>query len=231
MKNLGRYPDRETSLAHNKLSQDRLAEVSLTDDQIINVIDSLTHNYVTTTQVDAEAQTKLEKITLLLDGNLYVDNSQIGSSYASLSNGTLPANQRPNHSSVNYLETAWRNYSANLPSAVNSYYPETSAGSFSVSDPGYAWIPIIHGSVEVNSHGNAPAIIVVKDNEGRLVAGGIGTRSGNFDRLNILPERLNTAYLGSRTFYIYLHSRDGGRVQTTTYQRSLHYFPAPWVSR
>lgn len=231
MRNVGRYPDRDTSLAHNRLSRDRLAEVSMTDDQIINIINSLTHNYVSPSQVDTEAQTKLDKVSLALDAANYVDNSQIGSSYASLSNGRIPNSQLPNHASVNYLETTNLNYTSNYPSAVNSYSPNTAAGSFYQVDPGYAWIPIIHGSVEVNSHGNAPAIITIKDAQGRMVAGGIGSRSGNFDRINILPEGAQQAYLGNRNFYIYLHSRDGGRVQTTTYQRSIHYFPAPWVPR
>ena len=52
MRNVGRYPDRDTSLVHRKITEDRKAEVSMTDDQIISVIDSMTHNYVYSNQVD-----------------------------------------------------------------------------------------------------------------------------------------------------------------------------------
>lgn len=230
MKNLGRYPDRDTSLAHNKLSQDRLAEVSMTEEQINSVVDSLTHNYIYPTQVDAEAQTKLDKTTLFLDGNLYVDNSQIGSSYASLSGGMVPNSQLPSHPSSHYLESSGLSYNSTRPSSVQAYgNSEASAGSVTISDPNYAWVPIIHGFAEIDTMGNAPAIIDVRDSSGRTVAGGISTMIGNYNVLNIVPENVPTAYLGNWTFTFYVKSLNGGSVRITSYQRGLHYFPAPWV--
>lgn len=228
MRNVGRYPDRDTSLAHRKLTEDRKAEVSMTDDQIISVIDSMTHNYVYPSQVDTEAQSKLSKSALASDAGLYIDQSDVGTTYASLVNGKVPSGQLPTSDSIHYLETGNRFYTTGVPSNSYSYGSEVAVGSITINDQGYAWLPMIFGNVEVNSLANPPTLITVKDSEGRIVAGGSSTRATNYNRVVISPENLQTAYLGSWTFTFYLRNRDGGNCQITPFKKSLHYFPVPF---
>lgn len=232
MRNVGRYPDRDASLAHKKLLEDRLAEVSLTESQVTEIIDPLTYNYVTNQQVDSQTEGKLTKSALSIDANRYVDQSQIGSSYASLSNGRVPLHQLPDHPSSEHLESSYFAYNSSRPSNVQAYInSEADAGSITISDPNYAWVPIIHGSAEIYSYGqqNVPAVIDVRDSSGRTVAGGMSTMTGTYDVIHIVPQNVPTAYLGSWTFTFYLKSLQGGAIRITNYQRGLHYFPAPWV--
>ena len=230
MRNVGRYPDRDTSLAHRKLTEDRKAEVSMTDDQIISVIDSMTHNYVYPSQVDTEAQSKLSKSALASDAGLYIDQSDVGTTYASLVNGNIPSGQLPTDNSTHYLETGRRYYTTGIPTNAYSYGSEVAVGSITINDPGYAWMPMIFGNVEVNSMDKPPTLITVKDSENRVVAGGSSTRAPLYNRVVITPENLETAYLGTWTFTFYLRNRDGGNCHITPFKKSVHYFPVPWRS-
>ena len=230
MKNVGRYPDRDTSLVHRGLTDDRLAEVSMTDEQIISTIDSLTHNYVTPDQVDARTQGKLWKSDLAYDANLYIDQSDVGTNYASLVNGKIPTSQLPNHPTVNFLETGERYYTTSRPTVgTSSAGRKTAVGTITIGNPGYSWMPIIYGTVEVNSLGTPPTIITVEDSSNRVVAGGLSSRASNYNRVVISPESIPTGYLNGWTFTFYLWNRDGGSSQTTSFQRSIHYFPVPWA--
>lgn len=228
MRNVGRYPDRDTSLVHRKITEDRKAEVSMTDDQIISVIDSMTHNYVYSNQVDTEAQSKLSKSALASDAGLYIDQSDVGTAYASLVNGKVPNSQLPTDNSTHYLETGNRHYTTGIPTNAYSYGSDVAAGSITINDPGYAWLPMIFGNVEVNSMNAPPTIITVKDSSNRVVAGGSSTRSSTYNRVVISPENLQIAYLGRWTFTFYVKNRDGGNCQITSFKKSVHYFPAPW---
>lgn len=230
MRNVGRYPDRDTSLVHRKLTEDRKAEVSMTDDQIISVIDSMTHNYVSPNQVDTEAQSKLSKSALASDAGLYIDQSDVGTTYASLVNGKVPSSQLPTGNSTHYLETGNRHYTTGIPTNGYSYGSDTAVGSITINDPGYAWLPMIFGNVEVNSLNKPPTLITVKDSKGRVVAGGTSTRATNYNRVVISPENLEIAYIGRWTFTFYLRNRDGGNCQITSFKKSVHYFPAPFRS-
>ena len=161
-----------------------------------------------------------------------MDQSQIGSAYASLSNGRVPLRQLPDHPSSEHLESSYFAYNSTRPINVQAYSnSEADAGSITISDPNYAWVPIIHGSAEVYSYGqqNVPAVIDVRDSSGRTVAGGMSTMIGTYDVIHIVPQNVPTAYLGSWTFTFYLRSLQGGTIRITNYQRGLHYFPAPWV--
>lgn len=236
MKNVGRYPDLDTSLAHRRLSLDRLAEVSMTDEQVQQMLDGRVGDYVTPSQVTAETTSKLTKSALSTNASNYMDKSQIGSSYASLVNGTLPVSQRPDDPRVLYLESnaVIRSYG---PTSTSSYSTtKVSCGTVTVPDPGYSWVPIIYGGCEVEFiSGAPPAILTLEDSQGRVVAGGMSTRSTEvrFNRINISPEgTYHVGLTGQWTFTYKLRFASGsGQVRPTSSFGDITILIAPWTSK
>lgn len=234
MKNVGRYPDRDVSLAHRQLARNRLAEVSLTDEQIQQMIDARIGDYITPNQVDTEAGTKLSKSSLATHANNFIDQSQIGTTYASLVNGKLPSSQLPNSSRTHYLESApiTRSFGPTSTSAYNTN--KVACGTVTIPDVGYSFVPLIYGSIEVQFlSGAPPAIITLEDSQGRIVAGGMSTRSQEvqYNRINISPEGLSSAYYGAWVFTWYLRFREGsGQVRATQSFGDVWITLTPWTS-
>ena len=234
MKNVGRYPDRDVSLAHLQLARNRLDEVSLTDEQIQQMIDARIGGYITPDQVDTESATKLSKSSLATHANNFIDQSQVGTTYASLVSGKLPSSQLPSSSRTHYLESATiiRSYGPTSTSAYNTN--KVACGSITVPDVGYSFIPLVYGSVEVQFFSGAPpAVLTLEDSKGRVVAGGMSTRSQEiqFNRINISPEGLTTAYYGTWTYTWYIRFREGsGNVRPTQYLGDAWLTLMPWTS-
>lgn len=234
MKNVGRYPDLDTSIAHRKLSQNRLAEVSLTDEQIQTMLDGRVGDYVTPAQVSAETSGKLTKSALSTHANNYIDKSQIGTTYASLVNGKLPLSQLPSSSRTHYLESRpiIRSLGPTSTSAYNTN--KVACGTVTIPDVGYSFLPMVYGSIEVEFISGAPPVILtLEDNQGRVVAGGMSTRSQEvrFNRINVSPEGLSTAYYGGWNFTWYLRFPAGsGNVRPTQYLGDVWLTLTPWTS-
>lgn len=234
MKNVGRYPDRDVSLAHRQLARNRLDEVSMTDEQIQQMIDARIGGYITPDQVDTEAGTKLSKSSLATHANNFIDQSAVGTTYASLVNGKLPSSQLPSSSRTHYLESApiTRSFGPLSNSAYNTN--KVSCGTITVPDVGYSFVPFVYGSIEVEFiSGAPPAILTIEDNQGRVIAGGMSTRSQEvrFNRINVSPEGLTTAYYGSWSYTWYLRFREGsGNVRPTQYLGDVWLTLIPWTS-
>lgn len=235
MRNAGRYPDRDTSVSHQQLAQDRLVEVSMTTEQIQQIIDGRIGNYMTPAQVDAEAAMKLPKSELATSASNYVSTSDVtgtsSSNYVSLSSGKIPASQVPATDKSYYLEGAGPEVrrtalSTNAATGIN----KVACGSFTTGTFHHDWIPIFFGSIEVNiSSGSAPVAITIDDSSGRTVALGQSTMRTGMNRVNICPLNLANAYRGTWTFTYYLQFNSGsGVVRSTQWQDSLTIFIAPW---
>lgn len=236
MKNVGRYPDRDVSLAHRQLARNRLDEVSMTDEQIQQILDGRVADYVTQNQVNAETSTKLTKSSLAVNANQYIDQSDVGSTYASLVNGSLPSYQRPSSPQVLHLETLAPVINSNVGSTSSTYGTnKVSVGSFTVPDPGYAYLPIVYASFEVIINSGVPPILMtIEDSSGRIIAGGQSTRSTltSYNRMNVSPEGLPTAYLGSWTFTCKIRFREGsGSARLSNANKWLTVYPAPWTNK
>ena len=232
MKNVGRYPDLGTSLAHRALAEDRLNEVSMTHEQIQQILDGRVANYVTDDEVNTQAASKISKSALATEANKYISKSEIGTNYASLVNGTLPTSQRPDDLRTTHLEAARGHWSSGPSTATVYNTNKISVGSVTITDPGFAWIPYIFGTFEIWVSNNNPVVLTLEDNSGRVVAGGVTTRSNevNHQRLNLSPENLETAYLGSWTFTYKLRFREGtGQARATTAFGDATFYPMPWT--
>lgn len=233
MKNVGRYPDRDTSLAHRQLARNRLDEVSITDEQIQQMIDARIGDYITPNQVDTEAATKLSKSSLATHANNFIDQSQIGTTYASLVNGKLPSSQLPSSSRTYYLESRpiIRSYGPASNTAYNT--KKVACGTVTVPDVGYSFCPLVYGSIEVQFlSGAPPAILTLEDSQGRVIAGGMSTRSQEvqFNRINVSPEGLTTAYYGVWTYTWYIRFPEGsGQVRPTQSFGDIWITLAPWT--
>ena len=234
MKNVGRYPDLGTSLAHRALAEDRLNEVSMTYEQIQQILDGRVANYVTEDEVNTQAASKLSKSALATHANNFIDQSQIGTTYASLVGGKLPSSQLPSSSRTHYLESAaiTRSFGPTSTSAYNTN--KVACGTVDIPDVGYSFYPLIYGSIEVQFlSGAPPAILTLEDNEGRVVAGGMSTRSQEvqFNRINVSPEGLTTAYYGSWTYTWYIRFREGtGQVRPTQSFGDVWITLIPWMN-
>lgn len=234
MKNVGRYPDRDTSLAHRQLARNRLDEVSITDEQIQQMIDARIGDYITPNQVDTESATKLSKSSLATHANNFIDQSQVGTTYASLVSGKLPSSQLPSSSRTYYLESRpiIRSLGPTSTSAYNT--SKVACGTVSIPDVGYSFLPMVYGSIEVQFFSGAPpAILTLEDNQGRVIAGGMSTRTqeAQFNRINVSPEGLSTAYYGGWTYTWYLRFREGsGNVRPTQYLGDVWLTLMPWTS-
>ena len=234
MKNVGRYPDRDVSLAHRQLARNRLDEVSMTDEQIQQMIDARIGDYITSNQVDTEAATKLSKSSLATHAANFISQSAVGTTYASLVNGNLPSSQLPDSPRTYYLESQpiIRSFGPTSNSAYSTN--KVSCGTVTVPDVGYSFYPVVYGSIEVQFFSGAPpAILTLEDNQGRVVAGGMSTRSQEvqFNRINISPEGLTTAYYGSWTYTWYIRFREGtGQVRPTQSFGDVWITLVPWTS-
>lgn len=239
MKNVGRYPDLDTSLAHRALSTNRLSEVSMTPEAIQQQLDARISNYVTESDVAAQTSGKLASSELGADVGNYFAISDVGANgpntgVASLVNGKIPTSQLPSRSSepkIYGLESDAPTRLVNVMNTSTAYdTTPVQCGMFSLTDPGYAWIPIISGSIEVNiTSGNPPAVIKIKDSEGRVVAGGWSTRRAGFNRVHINPENLEIAYLGTVYFYFWLSFASGtGQVRSSSWEDSIMPLQVPW---
>ena len=236
MKNVGRYPDRDVSLSHLRLAENRLAEVSMTNEQINQILDGRVADYVTQNQVNAATSTKLTKSSLAVNANQYIDQSDVGSTYASLVNGSLPSYQRPSGPQVLYLETLAPVVTGSPGGTASTYgTSKVSVGSLTVSDPGYAYYPIVYASFDVIINSGAPPILMtIEDSSGRIIAGGQSTRSTltSYNRMNVSPEGLPTAYLGSWTFTCKIRFREGsGSARLSNANKWLTVYPAPWTNK
>lgn len=234
MKNVGRYPDRDVSLAHRQLARNRLDEVSMTDEQIQQMIDARIGDYITPSQVDTEAATKLSKSSLATHAANFIDQSAVGTTYASLVNGKLPSSQLPDSPRTHYLESRpiIRSFGPTSSTAYNTN--KVACGTITVPDVGYSFLPLVYGTIEVQFlSGAPPAILTLEDNQGRIVAGGMSTRSQEvqFNRINISPEGLSTAYYGSWVYTFYLRFREGsGQVRPTQSFGDVWITLTPWTS-
>lgn len=208
----------------------------MTDEQIQSILDGRVGDYVTSSQVVAEASSKLTQSALASDANNYIDNSDIGTTYASLSNGLLPVSQRPDDPRTLYLESdkVIRSYGPTSTYAYNTN--KVTCGTVTVPDPGYAWVPIIYGGCEIEFvSGAPPAVLTLEDSQGRVVAGGMSTRSQEvrFNRLNISPEgTYHAGIVGQWTFYYKLRFREGtGQIRATSAFGDITILRAPWTNK
>lgn len=240
MKNVGRYPDTDRSLSHRALATNRLAEVSMTTEQIQQQLQGRIANYVTPSQVNDSASGKLTLSSLAADVDNYIPASDVGKSgtntsgVASLTSGKIPSSQLPTASSyprLYYLETSRPTRHVNVMTTATVFNStEAARGSFTLSDPNYVWIPVFTGSVEVNIvSGSGPVQIRIKDGNNRVVAGGISGWKSGLMRVNIWPQSIPIAYIGGGTFTYYLSFVTGtGQVSHTSWEDSLMPRQVPW---
>lgn len=240
MKYVGRYPDTDSALAHRALAKNRLTEVSMTTAQIQQQLNDRIANYVTPAQVDSSTTGKLSKSALAADVNNYWSTSDPGkigpnTGLATIVSGKIPLSQLPSISSypqAHALEMIppLRRVNVMSTSTTATSTSETFVGSFTLSDPGYAWIPIMSGTFEVNIiSGTPPAIVKIRDYQGRVVAGGWSSRRSGVNRLHVNPETIPQAYLGGVTFNIYLFFATGtGQLRSTNWEDSLMALQVPW---
>lgn len=208
----------------------------MSHEQIQQIIDGRVSDYVTPAQVDAQAATRLTKSALATDANRYISKSEVGSTYASLVNGALPASQRPNDSRTLYLELE-NHWIPTMPNSASTYgTTPVSCGTFTVGDPGYQWLPYIWGTFEVNvSSGTPPIALNIEDSSGTRVAGGVSTVSNEttYQRIDVSPILyVPTVYIGSRTFTYRLSFTEGsGRAWITNLLRNITVVRGPWAAQ
>lgn len=235
MKNVGRYPDRNASLAHLRLAEDRLAEVSMTDDQIRSIVNGRISDYVTPAQVDAQAAGKLSKSQLSSDVSNYASSSDVGKTsgwgYATLSNGRVPASQMPATSRATRLQANSPYRIINHTTTTKAFNTnETACGGFTAPDPGYTWMPFFIGSFELNiASGEPPAYLKIKDSSNRIVASGLSSYTRGLTRVTLSPLRIPNVYIGSVSFTFYLSfANNTGQVWNTNWENSLVVRQVPW---
>lgn len=242
MRNVGRYPNHDRAVVHRKLDRDRLAEVSMTAAEIQSILAGRIGNHAVPSDVDAEVATKLTTSALTADVNNYVGTSEVGAAngYASLVGGKVVNSQMPTPIGIprwlTHLEVSNNGIGhRSNPQTSASAYSSTavSCGSFTVTDPGYAWLPFFYGSMEVQFLSGPPtAALKVRDSQNRIVAGGLSTRSGEqqYNRINFNPENLEIAYIGNVTFTMWLQFFPGsGQVRPTQWEGSVTVRQVPWV--
>lgn len=233
MKNVGRYPDQDTSVSHVELAQNRLNEVSMTEEQILGIVDGRTGSYLTPAQVDAEAATKLPKSGLSSLASSYISASQVtltsSSSYVALSSGKIPTAQLPPGDQPLYFEGIMPTTSNSTTNTLTATSANAIAvGSFSAGTTFYKWKPVIFASIEVNvTSGSPPVSVYIQDSANKTVAWGQSTIRNGFNRVSVFP-RVSTSYDGYETFTWYLRFNVGtGSVRATLFEDSMSVFIAP----
>ena len=233
MKNVGRYPDHDTSVSHVQLAQDRLTQVSMTTEQIRQIVQGRVGNYVTPQQVTGETVTKLPKSSLASEASSYISSSQLNttssSQYVALSSGKIPTAQLPASDQSRYFEhvnpVVFRD-----PTTTTAATGTTAVriGSFTVGTDLYSWQPHVFGSIEVNiTSGTPPVQVYLRDSQNRWAAMGISTQRSGMNRVTLFPWTLQE-YDGYQTFDVMMNFWSGsGIARATLWEDSITVYLAP----